>query len=242
MDQDLESPERLYERPSLVDRLVAFLEVAIVGVGATFLLVQVMQAFGISQESLLNDVRILVLYLILEALITLLLIFLLLGLRGEGWSTLAPNPTTSAELKYGIAVLPLLVVTVLVSGLLFQWFLPDWVTQENPVLNLLQQPLDLLLFLLSSIFAGGIKEEIQRAFVLVRFEKFLGGSLIGLVFWSAVFGLGHLSQGADNAVRAALLGLVLGLIYLRRRNPVACMAAHALYDIAVVLFTWFVLR
>jgi len=102
--------------------------------------------------------------------------------------------------------------------------------------------LDLFLLLLSSILVGGIKEEIQRAFVLVRFEQFLGGGIVGLICWSLFFGIGHLAQGQDNAIRAALLGVVLGLIYLRRRNPTAPMVAHALYDVSVVIFAWFVLK
>ena len=54
--------------------------------------------------------------------------------------------------------------------------------------------------------AGGLREEVQRAFILHRFERHLGGAAIGLVVFSVAFGLGHLVQGRDAAVITGLLG------------------------------------
>ena len=66
------------------------------------------------------------------------------------------------------------------------------------------------LFGLLAIVAGGIREELQRAFLLHRFEQHLGGAKVGVVVLSAAFGLGHYVQGWDAVITTAALGRVLG--------------------------------
>ena len=61
------------------------------------------------------------------------------------------------------------------------------------------------------MIAGGVREEIQRGFVLRRFEQYLGGGAIGLVVFSVLFGLGHLEQGRDVALATAVLGAFWGV-------------------------------
>ena len=78
-------------------------------------------------------------------------------------------------------------------------------------------------------------EEIQRAFVLHRFEKTLGGAAFGLVLWSLAFGVGHLAQGRDVAIATAALGAFWGLIYLRRRSVVSPVIAHAGFNLSEIL-------
>ena len=65
------------------------------------------------------------------------------------------------------------------------------------------------------MIAGGVREEIQRGFVLRRFEQYLGGGAVGLVVFSALFGLGHLEQGRDVALATAILGAFWGAVFLR---------------------------
>ena len=227
--------------PSFLERLGALVEVLVASLAGTLLLAPILIWTGTSQQQMLGDINILVSCLLAEAVFTLLVLMILMKVRGEGWSLLAPRRTVGRDFSSGVLMLPVLIAVVIVSGLFFQYFLPDWVTQENPILNLLRTPRDVLLLILCSILVGGIKEELQRAFVLVRFERYLGGAPLGLAMFSLFFGLGHLAQGADNAIRAALLGLALGLFYLRRRNPTGPIIAHALYDILAVVFSWYFL-
>ena len=49
--------------------------------------------------------------------------------------------------------------------------------------DLLQRPGDVWLFSLVLVVAGGLREEVQRAFILRRFERELGGALVGLVLF-----------------------------------------------------------
>jgi membrane protease YdiL (CAAX protease family) len=84
------------------------------------------------------------------------------------------------------------------------------------------------------VIAGGVREELQRAFLLHRFEQRLGGGGIGLVVTSLAFGLGHTLQGWDAAVTTAVLGACWGALYLARRSVVATVTSHALFNLAQV--------
>jgi membrane protease YdiL (CAAX protease family) len=82
------------------------------------------------------------------------------------------------------------------------------------------------------MIAGGVREEIQRAFVLRRFQQYLGGGAVGIVVFSALVGLGHIEQGTDAALATAVLGAAWGIIYLLRGSVVAPMVSHALFNLA----------
>ena len=85
------------------------------------------------------------------------------------------------------------------------------------------------------IIAGGLREEVQRAFILHRFEQRLGGAYLGLILFSVVFGLGHLDQGRDIAIATGTLGAVWGSIYLWRRSIVAPAVSHAGFNVLEIL-------
>ena len=99
---------------------------------------------------------------------------------------------------------------------------------DNPLTGLLKNPREAMMFACVAVFAGGVREEVQRAFILTRFERDLGGPVVGLVVTSLAFGAGHASlQGWDAALATGLLGAVWGVIYLRRRSAIAPMVSHA---------------
>jgi CAAX protease family protein len=81
-----------------------------------------------------------------------------------------------------------------------------------------------------AIVAGGIREELQRAFLLQRFERHLGGPIVGVIVLSLAFGLGHYPQGWDATITTGLLGVFWAIVYLRRRSTVAPMVSHALFN------------
>jgi membrane protease YdiL (CAAX protease family) len=91
---------------------------------------------------------------------------------------------------------------------------------------------------LIAIFAGGVREELQRAFLLDRFERHLGPAWLGVVLLSIAFGLGHLLQGRDAAIATGAMGAFWAVVYLRRRSSVAPMVSHGLFNtLEVVLIT-----
>ena len=80
------------------------------------------------------------------------------------------------------------------------------------------------------IVAGGVREELQRAFLLHRFQQDLGGARVGLALTSVAFGLGHTIQGLDAAIITALLGALWGAVYLARRSSMAGIVSHSLFN------------
>ncbi len=111
---------------------------------------------------------------------------------------------------------------------------------KNPFEGLVRSPVDAVLLSLVAIVGGGVREEVQRAFILHRFDQCLGGGVVGLVLSSLAFGLGHLIQGRDVAVTTALLGAFWGLVYLKRRSIVSTVVSHSGFNAAEIfrfLFT-----
>lgn len=239
-DQPAETPELKGLRPHFPDRLMAGFEVLLVAITGDLLVVPlVLVTGGFRSAEILESAVVFTLLLVVKASATLALVLLLLKSRGErlgdlGWRRLKPR----GEIVLGLAAVPLLFLLVGVTGLTFQEFFPQWVTEINPMLEMLRTRGDILLFVFTSIYVGGLQEEVQRAFILYRFERFLGGSVLGLILWSFFFGLGHAVQGVDNAFKAALLGLFFGILYLRRRDLTSPITAHAAYNVTTVLAYW----
>jgi membrane protease YdiL (CAAX protease family) len=134
----------------------------------------------------------------------------------------------SIEAVYGLLlVLPLLMGV----GLVVLWLrlsLPALHNiTENPFSAMLHSRLETAAFAMVALVGGALREEVQRAFLLTRFERHLGGPKVGLVVTSAAFGAGHWVQGWDASIAIGLLGAVWGFIYLRRRSVVAPMVSHA---------------
>ncbi|MGE5816081.1 MAG: CPBP family intramembrane glutamic endopeptidase, partial [Acidobacteriota bacterium] len=106
---------------------------------------------------------------------------------------------------------------------------------RNPFETMLQTTRQQVVLAFVVTIAGGLREEIQRAFILRRFEQSLGGAVFGLVLWSVAFGAGHLAQGRDIAIATATLGAFWGLVYLRRRSVVSPAVAHAGFNLSEIL-------
>ena len=142
----------------------------------------------------------------------------------------------ATEAVRGIWLTP---VALAVAGvvLLATQRLAPWLrtVEHNPLQDILRSPRDAWLFALVVILAGGVREEIQRAFILHRFSVWLGGSAFGLVVTSVAFGAGHLLQGADAAIATGLLGFLWGAVYLRRRSAVAPMVSHSGFDLLQIV-------
>lgn len=140
------------------------------------------------------------------------------------------------EAILGLLLIPVaFLVAVVVLGTLQQLAPSLHNVPHNPLENLIRTPAQALLFALVAVVSGGIREEVQRAFILHRFEQHLGGGALGLVIFSIVFGAGHAIQGWDAAVTTATLGVLWGIVYLARRSIAAPMVSHAGFDLAEIV-------
>ncbi|MEO7192828.1 MAG: CPBP family intramembrane glutamic endopeptidase [Vicinamibacterales bacterium] len=140
------------------------------------------------------------------------------------------------ELLRGLALVPvvILAVTGIVLGLRTVAPWTHTVTQ-NPLEAFMQTPFEAGIFMFVVMLAGGVREELQRAFILHRFEQRLGGVRVGLAVFSVTFGVLHLEQGLDVAVAVGLLGLLWGVLYVKRRSVVLPMVNHATFNALQVL-------
>jgi membrane protease YdiL (CAAX protease family) len=136
----------------------------------------------------------------------------------------------------GISLIPVIFGGVVVVMLALRTAWPALHNVDaNPFEALVRSPLDALTLGVLVVLTGGLKEELQRAFVLHRFDQHLGGARLGLVLYSLVFGTGHIIQGYDVAIVTALLGLAWGTIFIWRRSLVAPAVSHAGFNAAQIL-------
>ena len=99
----------------------------------------------------------------------------------------------------------------------------------------MRTPLDTAIFGVVAILAGGVREELQRAFILHRFDQRLGGAWVGLFFFSVLFGALHFNQGFDVAIAVGTLGVFWGVLYIKRRSAILPMVNHAGFNAAQIL-------
>ena len=217
-----------------IRRVLALFEVLLVALAGPVLVQIGFILFNVGRAGLLSDTRILFLFMASEACITLFFIVLFLRSRGESLRNIGWIWNKAGwEVLLGIGCVPLLFGSTLLVSIFFNVFLPEYVSTSNPLLELIKSNGDLLLFLISSIYVGGIKEEIQRAFVLDRFERYVGalllrpflgilgrsagdqdgrrvGIIVGLILWSLFLLLGMLCRGSITRPERAFLAFVLG--------------------------------
>jgi membrane protease YdiL (CAAX protease family) len=167
-------------------------------------------------------------------LLSLIVFFLKHSNDTPGQVFLNQNPLTQ-ELVLGIVLVPFIFVVVVAAQLSLRTIAPFLHNVEvSPFQALLASPWLLVGFVVLVLVAGGVREELQRAFLLHRFEQRLGGGRLGVVLTSLAFGLGHTVQGWDAAIVTALMGAFWGVMYLARRSVVSTVTNHALFNIAQI--------
>lgn len=223
------------------ERLQAVLEVLLVtGVVSSYLAFIPFSLLGIDHKLLLSDSKFIAPFVLIEAAITLVLLILMLNIHQQRLTDLTgPLTRWAKNFLIGLALVPLLFLINVLVSLTLMYFLPQYFSDRNPLLDTIRSPRDLALFILAALFAGGIKEEFQRAFILTRFREHLGGAPLGLVLWSVVFGAAHYVQGPQGIITAGLFGLIFGLVYLAQKSLVSPIVAHGVYDTLVLLGFWY---
>ena len=161
------------------------------------------------------------------------LVWILLRANGERLRDLgfARDGMGRFLIRSGLLALGVFAVTNVVLNNIFGALLGHG--QTPPIAELFRDPHDAPYWIFSAILGGGIAEELERAFVLTRFEKLFGrsGLVLAVILDSIVFGLGHLYQGNASAVSSGFTGLMFALIFLHRRRVIDAMVVHALFDL-----------
>ena len=177
---------------------------------------------------------------LIDTALILWFVWLLLRAGGESpAAVMVGGRPIGRELVLGLKLVPAALLIVLAAFAVLSRVAPELRNvPENPLQALLTSPAAAVVFGAVVVVAGGLREEVQRAFILRRFEQHLGGAAVGLVVFSTAFGLGHLVQGRDAAIITGLLGALWGLLYLKRGSMVAPFACHAGFNATEVLIAY----
>lgn len=176
-----------------------------------------------------------------DTVILLSLIFLFLLRRGESpRRVLIGDRPIVREGAAGVLLLPVAFAIVMLVSVLVRQFAPSLHNvPENPLRGFLGTQSGFLMFLFVVIVAGGVREELQRAFLLHRFRGDLGQPWMGVFITSIAFGMGHTLQGLDAAIVTGALGALWGVMYLARGSAVASMVSHSLFNSTELLRVFF---
>jgi len=174
--------------------------------------------------------------MLLDTALIALMIRVFLEFSGEdSKSMFIGHRPVFGEILRGLLFLPVVFIGVTALVLGIRAVAPGLHTVEvNPLTQFMQSPLEGAIFIVVVILGAGIKEELQRAFVLRRFEQRLGGMRWGLVVTTVVFGVLHAPQGIDVAITIGFLGLFWGVLYMKRQSAIMSMTNHAAFDAAQV--------
>jgi len=135
------------------------------------------------------------------------------------------------EIGAGILSFPFVIAVMIALMLAILRFVPRLHNvPDNPLEGFIGAGASVWMFFLVVIIAGGVREELQRAFLLHRFRSDLGHPWLGLFITSLAFGMGHTLQGLDAAIITGTLGAIWGAMYLTRGSALAAMVSHSLFN------------
>lgn len=174
---------------------------------------------------------------LIDTALICILIRVFLGISGENpQDVFVGRRPALREGVLGVAILPVVYTAVALVAFSLRTYVP-WThtVAENPYEAYMRTPVEAAIFAVVVVLAGGVREELQRAFILHRFEQRLGGAWVGLGVFSLFFGALHVTEGVDAAVAVGLLGLFWGIVYIRRRSAILPLVNHAGFDLVQVL-------
>ncbi len=223
-----------------LSRLSALLEVAMCsGYPTQLLIVAILTGLGVAVASDTGQLSLLWVVILSMADTVLLIALVLYFLRGTGDHPRAVFLGTRPirpELRLGVYLIPVTFCVAFALLAVLHWVIPGLRNvPENPFEIFLRSPGSASVFAVVAVVAGGVREELQRAFILVRFEQSLGGAWVGLGVFSVAFGLGHYPQGWDAVIATGLLGAFWGVVYLIRRSVVSTILCHAGFNLTEIL-------
>lgn len=228
-------------RPVLpFDRIGAIFEVILCsGFPTQLLLILVLRGFGVPlqlEAGGLNPRFVFVISLLDAVLVIGLVVLLLRAHRESVREVLLGRVRLLREALVGVALIPPVFFVVVVILAIVLTFAPQLHNvSRNPLEDMLRSRTDAVIFAFVVMIAGGVREEVQRGFIVHRFGQYLGGGIYGVFLYSVFFGLGHYEQGYDAALATAVLGAIWGLVYLQRGSIVAPVISHAGFNLAQIV-------
>ena len=222
-----------------LDRAAALFEVLLCsGFPTQIIVIAVLAGAGMHPRTAAGDLSAPFVYALtlLDTVLVVSLVVFFFRARGESVrEQLFAAAPPRRDVLLGLLLIPASFVLVVLMLLLVQLAAP-WLRNvpHNPLADLAKTRGQAAIFAFVVMVAGGVREEVQRGFVLRRFEQYLGGGALGVVLFSIAFGLGHLEQGHDVALATAVLGAFWGAVFLARRSILGPMIGHAGFNLTQI--------
>jgi membrane protease YdiL (CAAX protease family) len=169
---------------------------------------------------------------------------------GEPLSTLQPGRSSiGLDIAHGIGVYCLLMLALLLLGMTLNAGQSEPMIPEA-VRGLAEQSLAdprYMLVLFGPVFwlQAALLEEVTRAFLLLRMWRVWPAPHsrpVSVLVSAVLFGAAHIYEGWQGVAGTALIGLILGLTFLRYGRLLPLIIAHGLYNTTVLLVTLFYLQ
>lgn len=181
-----------------------------------------------------------------NSLITIVFVSIFLALANERPHDIGfRSNKLPVQLLIGSSIgLILALVDHIAIGNFIKMLLPEKFDEGMRILGEFINKINIWIWLALTIFIGGFIEELQRIFIITRFERCFGmyGIVFALIVESLLQGAGHAYQGPERAIIYIFVGLIFGLVYLRKRSAIEAMACHAVYDVFGLLWFTFHLK
>lgn len=175
--------------------------------------------------------------LLLLPLALMVLVFHALSRRGRmplwiNWADWQPRVGVSTAIRLGMGAALVCLVGAFLLAALFDTmgWIPDPPTLPE---SIALWPL----MLLAAFFAPVFEEFVFRAWMLERLSRVMP-AVIGLLISTGVFVAFHLPTSVFAWLNLYLVGLLLGLLWLRTRSLVAVSVAHGLYNGCLLVLQW----
>jgi membrane protease YdiL (CAAX protease family) len=93
----------------------------------------------------------------------------------------------------------------------------------------------LALWMLFCLTAAVCEEFLVRGYLLLQVTRWCGNAAAGICATALLFGCMHLYEGAASAIEITAMGLLYGIVAIRRGNLWAVIVAHFLQDAVIGL-------
>ena len=170
-------------------------------------------------------------------LIVIAVVIILLKLEGDKFDQLGFRKTGQLkQILFGIGFgfATWIIINIVINPLLASVNPSPKPTSD--ILAFMKDPRNLLWWI-PVVTLAAFAEELQRIFVLTRFQKWFGkyGLYIAIVITSIIFGIGHLYQGTNLAIGTGIGGFLNALVFLRKRSAWEVIICHAVFNILSVV-------
>lgn len=161
--------------------------------------------------------------------------------KGISWRDIGLTWTPfSGHLLWGVGAYLAMVPALLITVVLVQVFLPTIPSPAHPIAGVAsgENPawVAVLLFLVAAVFAPLFEEVFFRGVLLNALWTRTGSKWVGIVGSALVFSVLH-PQLYLGWIAVFVIGVMLGLLFVERRNLVPCLWMHAINNTLAIVAT-----